>query len=432
MPTRGNSLRRRVRSAGGQMLRRLHVMPGGQPDGLGDDDQLDGAVLEGDVVVYFPDTPDSLYQLRGWYGPLLALHRELGVSVLCMDSRTAAAIREQLPVPVFTVAQDATLDALLSRSDTKLIMYVNYNPLNTNALRTRSTIHVSLLHGDSDKGVSVSNQVKAYDFSFVAGQAAVDRYAKFTALFDADQRCIPVGRPHLDTDPHPPSRPRGNGEKPVVLYAPTWEGGQASVAYSSLPPYGLETVRSLMDAGLKVIYRPHPLTGVRVPMYGKADALLRDMLEGTEHEVSEDRTLFEDFARADLLICDISAVANDWLVTGRPLMITVPTERSARDAGTELLDVVPRLTEDQAEDAGRLALEQITEDPMRERREELTEYYLGDTTPGASLERFLDACRDLIALRDEQWGRIHADEEAGAQAERRRVEEWTRKVEGED
>jgi hypothetical protein len=428
MPTRKNSLRRRVRSAGGQMLRRLHVMPGGQPDGLGDDEQLAGAVLEGDVVVYFPDTPDSLYQLRSWYGPLLALHRERGVSVLCMDSRTAEAIRKELPVAVFTVAQDATLDALLSRSETKLILYVNYNPLNTNALRARSVVHVSLLHGDSDKGVSVSNQVKAYDFSFVAGRAAVDRYAKYTGLFDAEQRCIPVGRPYLDTEPHPQRPGRGPGDAPVVLYAPTWEGGQASVAYSSLPAYGLQLVRSLMDAGVTVIYRPHPLTGVRVPMYGKADELLRDMLEdsGGRHEVSEDHSLFEDFSRADLLICDISAVANDWLATGRPLMITVPTEQAARDAGTELLDVAPRLSEDQAEDAGWLARRQISEDPQKARRAELTEYYLGDIRPGASLERFLTACRDLVRLRDEQWARIHANQEAGAAAERNRIEEWER------
>jgi oligopeptide/dipeptide ABC transporter ATP-binding protein len=33
------------------------------------------------------------------------------------------------------------------------------------------------MHGDSDKVVSISGQTKAYDFTFVAGQAAVDRLA---------------------------------------------------------------------------------------------------------------------------------------------------------------------------------------------------------------------------------------------------------------
>src|SRR5699024_2147401 len=83
-----------------------------------------------------------------------------------------------------------TLDAIILRSGTKLVLYVNYNPLNTAALRSRSAIHVSLLHGDSDKVVSVSNQIKAYDYSFVAGQAAIDRLARYTTLFDAPARCI--------------------------------------------------------------------------------------------------------------------------------------------------------------------------------------------------------------------------------------------------
>src|SRR5699024_1810045 len=200
MPARGNALKRTVRSLGGKVLRRFRLLPGGMPDGLGDDAALAEASLEGDVVLYFPDTMDSLYQLRSWYGPLLELHRAQGVTIVCMDSRTAAAIRAEVNLPVVTIALDATLDALILRSDTKLVLYVNYTPLNTAALRSRSAIHVSLLHGDSDKVVSVSNQIKAYDYSFVAGQAAIDRLARYTTLFDAPARCIPVGRPSLDTD----------------------------------------------------------------------------------------------------------------------------------------------------------------------------------------------------------------------------------------
>ncbi|MGO3210279.1 MAG: hypothetical protein ACTIJK_10840 [Brachybacterium sp.] len=51
-------------------------------------------------------------------------------------------------------------------------------------------------------------------------------------------------------------------------------------------------------------------------------------------------------------------------------------------------------------------MEAISRDPGREERLRLSEYYLGDTTPGASLDRFLTTCRDLAAQRDEQWARI--------------------------
>jgi hypothetical protein len=412
MAARGNSLKRRLRSTGGRMLRRMRLLPGGVPDGLGDDDRLGDTVLDGDVILYFPDTVESLYQLREWFGPLRELHAARGVTIVCMDSRVAARLRELVAMPVITVARDATLDALILRSDTKLILYVNYNPLNTAPLRSRSALHVSLLHGDSDKGVSVSNQIKAYDFSFVAGQAAIDRLERYSTLFDARTRCIAIGRPSLDTDRVTALPPRPAGAPATVLYAPTWEGGQASVAYSSLTTQSEMIVRSLIAAGLHVIYRPHPLTGVRVPEFGEADAQLRSLLAERGQEVSEGRSIQDDFARADLMICDVSAVATDWLATGKPLIVTKapsPEGSGPREAATRLLATTPRLTAEDAPRAGELALEQITTDPGKDSRRELTEYYLGDTSPGASLQRFLQACTDLAALRDELWASIQGN-----------------------
>ncbi|MGO2557937.1 CDP-glycerol glycerophosphotransferase family protein [Brachybacterium sp.] len=411
MPARGNALKRTVRSTGGKLLRRFGLLPGGMPDGLGDDAALADATLDGEVIVYFPDTMDSLYQLRGWYGPLQELHRTQGVTVVCMDSRTAAVVRAEAELPVVTIALDATLDAIILRSGTTLVLYVNYNPLNTAALRSRSAIHVSLLHGDSDKVVSVSNQIKAYDYSFVAGQAAIDRLERFTTLFDAPARCIPVGRPSLDTDRTEVTA--RVDDRPTVLYAPTWEGGQASAAYSSLTTHGAAAVRSLHDAGLQVIYRPHPLTGVRVAELGEADRHLRELVESLGGLVSTDRPLPQDFADADLMLCDVSAVAGDWLTTGRPLIITRPADPQSRDAGTALLSMSPRLSADEAATTGSLARELIEHDLLHEERLELIEYYLGDITPGASLARFLVACRRLSARRDELWARIQEQERPG-------------------
>lgn len=408
MPARGNALKRRVRSSGGRLLRRFGLLPGGMPDGLGDDAALADSTLDGDVVVYFPDTQDSLYQLRSWYGPLLELHRAQGVTLVCMDSRTAAALRAETDLPVVTIALDATLDAIILRSGTKLVLYVNYNPLNTAALRSRSAIHVSLLHGDSDKVVSVSNQIKAYDYSFVAGQAAIDRLERYTTLFDAPSRCIPVGRPSLDTDQVEVTA-RADDRR-TVLYAPTWEGGQSSAAYSSLRTHGLEAVRSLLDAGLGVIYRPHPLTGVRVADYGETDRELRELVETSGNRVSTGRPLQQDAADSDLILCDVSAVMGDWLPSGKPLLITRSADPQARDAATALLGMSPRLSAAEASTAGSLARELIEHDLLREERLEMIEYYLGDITPGASLTRFLEACRRLSARRDELWARIQEQE----------------------
>lgn len=413
MPPRKNSVKRRLRSLGGKVIRRLQLLPGGIPDGLGDEAHLIGTVLHGESIVFFPDTSDSLYQIRSWYGPLVALHKVRGVTIVCMDSRLARRIRSEVEIPVLTIADGATLDELVARSETKLMLYVNYNPLNFLALRIRSVLHVSLMHGDSDKGVSVSNQAKAFDFSFVAGQAAIDRYARYVSLFDAESRCIAVGWPRLDTDPAPAaSTAQKIDRQHTVLYAPTWEGGQASVAYGSLPMHGVRLVESLIDAGLRVIYRPHPLTGVRDGRYGNADARLRDLLAERSggHLVSEGRSLQEDFLEASLLICDVSAVAIEWLVTGKPLIITRAEAGHAQEAETRLLQVAQRLAAVDADRAGELAMEQIRVDPERSDRAALTEYYLGDTSPGAALTRFLTACDRLCDLRDTEWARIRANE----------------------
>ena len=217
-----------------------------------------------------------------------------------------------------------------------------------------------------------------------------------------------MGRPALDTD-RQEIAPRTD-HRTTVLYAPTWEGGQASAAYSSLPSHGTRIVRSLREAGLEVIYRPHPLTGVRVPEVGEADAELRRMLEAGEGVVSTDRPVLQDFAEADLILCDVSAIANEWLPTGKPLIITSPSDPRTRDAATALLETVPRLPEAECRRAGEIAREQIEHDPQRERRLELVEYYLGDVTPGRSLARFLEACRRLSRKRDELWQRLEANE----------------------
>jgi CDP-glycerol glycerophosphotransferase (TagB/SpsB family) len=150
-------------------------------------------------------------------------------------------------------------------------------------------------------------------------------------------------------------------------------------------------VRSLVAAGLHVIYRPLPLTGVRVPAFGEADAQLRELLAERGQEVAERHGIQQDFARADLMICDVSAVATDWLATGKPLIVTEPdrAEGGPREAATRLLQTTPRLTPDQ--------------------RRDLTEYYLGDTSPGASLQRFLGACTDLTVLRDQLWASIQEE-----------------------
>lgn len=409
---RGATPWRRIRSTGGKAIRRLGLLPAGTPDGLGEDSALLGTSWPYEVLVYFADTPEALYQLEQWYDTLRALHADHPVVVVTQDSRTARAIRRDSGLDVHTIAHYTTLDDILGRSQTKLALYVNHNPENFSCLRFGNLVHASLMHGDSDKLVTVSNQTKAYDFSFVAGEAAVERMARFSTLYDAHARCVPVGRPQLDEQLRLRAQtPRG--PLPTVLYAPTWEGGQPSAEYGSVATHGLAIVRALVESGrYRVLYRPHPLTGVRAADYGEADKAIREYLaaapapaEGPAHGTDAHRGIAPAFAVADLLVCDVSGVAMDWLATGAPIVVTRPTG-DAVIASSPLLELAPALPAEALGDVVALVDRELEQDPTRDARLRLREHYLGDTAPGASTRRFVAACEHLMKIRDEEVARI--------------------------
>jgi hypothetical protein len=414
--TRG-SLRRRLRRFVVRAVRRSRLLPSTMPDRLGQDDELAGTALRESVLVYFPDTRESLYQLRQWYGPLAKLHERHPLVVVFQDSRTARIAAAESGLRCLTVARYGTLDALLARSEVKLAIYVNHSPQNFANLRFLSLAHVHLSHGDGDKGVNVSNQLKAYDFNFVAGQAGIDRVAQYTMLYDAAARTIAIGRPQLDFAAPARTGARPAGTLPTVLYAPTWEGAQPSMAYSSVATHGEALVGALLASGrFRVVYRPHPLTGVTDDAVGVADLRLRELIDNAAaggHRVDVGGDFSVAAADSDLLICDVSAVAVDYLPTGKPLIVTTPSDTQVVAAETRLLRTVPRLT---AADAARIAdlvTEQLDVDPGRQQRLDLVEYDVGDTTPGVATKRFIEACEHVMDIRDRAWAEVRSRGPAG-------------------
>ncbi len=416
----GKPLFRRLSRLGIRVVRRYGLLPTGIADRSGDDERLAGGSLTQTVMVYFPGTLEALYQLRQWYEPLRALDERHPVIVVLQDSRTTRRVRAESGLAAITIARYSALDDLLSRSDVKLALYVNHNSQNFTALRFTSLAHVYLTHGDSDKGVSVSNQNKAYDFLFVPGQASIDRIQAYTMLWDAAPHCVLIGRPQLEVH-QPAAASASHGVRRTVLYAPTWEGAQPSLAYGSVASHGPVMVRALLDDGrFTVAYRPHPLNGVTSASYAEADAVIRRALSeaaaqepAAGHRVDTDCPVAESFASADLLVCDVSAIAMDWLPSGKPMVITEPVSSAVVTARTRMLDVVPRLPVTDLPGVTALLADQLDRDPTRDARAGLVDYYLGDTTPGAATKSFLDACTKVISQRDQAWAAITARGPAG-------------------
>jgi CDP-Glycerol:Poly(glycerophosphate) glycerophosphotransferase len=397
------NLRRRAQSAVLRRLRRSRFFPRTIPDRRGEDLVLAESRFDAAVMVYFPGALDTTYQITPWLPTLEALHRVHRVVIVCQDSRVAELLASASSFPVVTIARYGTLDGILSRSDVKLALYVSHLPRNFESLRFSSLLHAYIGHGDSDKGVSASNQLKAYDYVFAPGQAAVDRIERRLMRFDSAKHCRIVGQPLTLSAPIPAEgEATGSG---AVLYAPTWEGAQPSVAYSSVLSHGERLVQGLLDDGrFPVLYRPHPLIGVTSPAYAVADQAIRERIAaaGPPNRVilAEDEPLESTFARASALVCDVSAVATAWLPSLKPIVVTAPPGPAAVSADSGLLTAAPRLTESEAGLAAPLIAREMADEPGRDRRQRLVAHYLSPYWPSGVMDRFVAVCGEVLAERD--------------------------------
>ncbi|MBW9215802.1 CDP-glycerol glycerophosphotransferase family protein [Mumia sp. zg.B53] len=359
----------------------------------------DPAALEAPIVLYFADGPENLYQLHQWDRVLAALPWPVAVVVARPD--TGRRVLEETAFPVYFAPGSSYLEDLVGRGAVRVVLYVNHLPLNFRMLRFARPVHVHLGHGESDKDSSVTNQNKAYDRVLVAGPAARERITGALREFDATTHVREVGRPQLDLDyPGAPSWPADGSVR--VLYAPTWEGDRASMAYGSVASHGVALVASLVaDPRYRVIYRPHPRSGVQDTAYAAADRQIRALLadHGDRHLVDTGPYGWQ-WSFADVCVTDLSSVAYDWLATGKPMVVTVPSEPRTTLPASRFLDEVPRLS---AEDAPRTA--ELLDRPWpRERMHALSFHYFGETADGASTRRFTDALDEALRLADEPVG----------------------------
>ena len=154
------------------------------------------------------------------------------------------------------------------------VFYVNNALRNVHMVRFPGIRHIQLNHGDSDKAPSYNPEARMYDKNFVAGQAAIDRFAAHGVPTSPDFFEI-VGRPQVE-DVHVVPGPI-RSTTPRVLYAPTWAGVHSDSAYSSLP-IGPLLVEALIARGCVIIYRPHPYAA-KSPQLAAASARVRAILE---------------------------------------------------------------------------------------------------------------------------------------------------------
>lgn len=359
------------------------------------------------VALYFADEMVNAYQIRQWYEPIKQLAQYVPVVVITRRPDSALALREECPLPVYYAPTIEDVERLVDSQDLRLVFYVNQNIRNFQMMRFNEPNHVFISHGESEKAYMWSNQLKAYDYVFSAGQAAQDRLNLHLRNYDAQARTRLIGRPQIDVSYLAPYSL--NTSAPTVLYAPTWEGDRPSMHYGSVLSHGEKLVDALIkDGGFNLIFRPHPRSGMNSSAYGQGVERIRQKL-ATANATSAARLLFDDtthwgwqWAVSDLCVTDISAVAYDFMATGKPMYVTTPVSTEATVTDSPALAKVPALTAEEAEDIAGMIRYALTEE--NEGFREVVEYYFGDVTAGASMERFVTESLKLVV------GEVHVEQ----------------------
>ena len=373
------------------------------------------------VAVYFADGEVNMYQMRQWYRPLAELAKLWPVVVLARSASGAEKLIEEDAPPVAFVPKVKDLERFIATQDIRVVLYVNQNTRNFQMFRYGRRWHVFINHGESDKMYMTTNQYKAYDYALVAGQAARDRLERSLWDYDLDRRTIEIGRPQADH--YSGTLPYAPDERTVVLYAPTWEGDRPSAHYGSIASHGETLVRELLATGShRVIYRPHPRSGVVDEEYGAAHRRIIAAIEAANtadpsagHVHDDGPELGWQLAAADVAVVDVSAMVYDRLATGKPLMITRPADERASIDTKGYLSDCEWLTVDGAS-AIVAEVERVRADEDAIKRLQIwVQHYFGETTPGVATAKFHAAIERLMGEWDEwharEIGRVAADED---------------------
>ena len=188
---------------------------------------------------------------------------------------------------------------------------------------------VQVFHGLSFRNMAVRRDVLIYDNLFVAGPYMMRAFLEAKLFRAGDPRLVPTGFVKVDRLVDG-SLDRGeilgrlglDGERPVILYAPTGQKG------ASVETTGPEVIRRLRDSGrydIIVKLHDHPRDRTE-PGRAEIEALV------DEHtRLVADFDIIPYLFVADLLISDASSVSSEYSLMDRP-MVFLDVPELLRDA----------------------------------------------------------------------------------------------------
>jgi hypothetical protein len=366
-------------------------------------------VIRTDVIAYFADDPTRSYQLIQWLPVLEQLDQHHSVGIVARDEHTIEVLAERTHLPITMAPGFSELTELYNESDAKVVLYCNNSVLNFQSLLHTGMLHVHVNHGESDKQSMASNNAKAYDRVFVAGEAAVQRYAAEVLELDT-AKLVRTGRPQLDLRPPSLLEP---SDRRTVLYAPTWEGDAEYNDYTSVDTLGVEIARGILAVpDVRLVYKPHPkVTTSETPAVRDAHQAILALVEaaGPVHRSVTSGDILAVLPDCDAMVTDVSSVGLDWLYlrTERPIFITDrhhDADRLRRDVPVSRCADV--LADVDAAEVAALVAARLEHDEHHLARVAMRHHYFDDLAIGESTARFIESVSQLTALRDRLLGAV--------------------------
>lgn len=333
------------------------------------------------------------FQVTMWLDPLLSLQEPF--VILLKERKHLKHFPKSDLYEVLIVSElPATFPFLPPR--TEVVFYVNNSMVNLNVIKANPDVaHVQLLHGDSDKPPSFNPMSAAYDHLFVAGEMAIDRYARNGVTIPREKFRI-VGRPQLSL----PEPSTDEARRKTVVYMTTWAGMFEDSNFCSLPQ-AHEILRNTFSAGqdLDVVFKPHPVS-YRDPSWPKVQANIDKVSQSLPNGITfrmaaHDEDPLSLYTQADVLITDISSTVIDYLYTGKPYIVTNPREYSP-----EFLEAFPsvdggHLIAPDGQDIANALTDCLGKDSLKAKRLKLRNYAFGDYGKPQG-QAFRQACRALL------------------------------------
>ncbi|MBP2706074.1 CDP-glycerol glycerophosphotransferase family protein [Microbispora sp. RL4-1S] len=282
-----------------------------------------------EVLMYFSGPASAIYQATMW---LNTMERVSPRTLVVLRERSLLAALGPTTLPVICVPSSVDLMNFRGLDSARVALFPANVGNNIHMLRVPGIRSVFIGHGDSDKEASFNPFTKVYDEVWVAGPAGRDRYLR-AGVGVRDEAVVEVGRPQLAAVAR--TSPHAEGAVPyrTVLYAPTWEGWTDDLHHSSLLTMGPRLVRALMERRVRLVYKPHPLTGHRSAAARAAHRQIVATIRAAQDSAPDSPVrpvaitgrepgLYDCFNEADVLIGDISSVVSDFIASGKPYVVT--------------------------------------------------------------------------------------------------------------